>query len=105
MNWARLRRFAWLDTRANFVARTPKGGALLDLGSSDGETLGHIAELRPDLRLYAVDAAGRPERHPPGVQVQRAEPSAARVSPAGPSMDALNPTRPLLHPHDTCLPL
>jgi hypothetical protein len=60
MNWARLRYASWLDTRAGFVAATPRGGSLLDLGSSDGETLGHFAELRPDLKFFATDLAGRP---------------------------------------------
>ena len=59
MNWALLRQFPWLDTRAQFVAAAPRAGALLDLGSSDGETLRHIAELRPDLRLYAADSGRR----------------------------------------------
>ena len=63
MNWTYLRPCAWVDTRARFVAGTPPGGALLDLGSSDGETLGHIAELRPDLRLFAADLAGTPENY------------------------------------------
>jgi SAM-dependent methyltransferase len=66
MNWARIRRFPWIDTRAAFVARVPNGGALLDVGSSDGCTLGHIAELRPDLVLHAADRAGSPDRYPPG---------------------------------------
>jgi len=73
MNWKHLRRFPWLDTRARFVAGTPSGGALLDLGSSDGETLGHIAELRPDLRLFAADVAGRPEAYPAGCQFHRGD--------------------------------
>ncbi len=71
MNWVLLRQAPWLDTRARFVAGTNRGGSLLDLGSSDGETLGHFAELRPDLRLFAVDIAGKPERYPPGCQFQR----------------------------------
>ena len=57
-----MRRFPWLDTRARFVARIPQAGKLLDLGSSDGETLCHIAELRPDLRLFAADMAGQPQK-------------------------------------------
>ena len=73
MNWARLRPFPWLDTRAAFVAGVPKNGILLDLGSSDGETLRHFAELRPDLRLHAVDLAGSPENYPPGCDFQRAD--------------------------------
>jgi SAM-dependent methyltransferase len=73
MNWACLRHFSWIDTRAAFVAGTPRDGTLLDLGSSDGETLRHIAELRPDLRLRAVDLAGAPENYPPGCEFRRAD--------------------------------
>lgn len=64
MNWLCLRPWPWLDTRAQFVARTPRGGKLLDLGSSDGETLGHIAQLRPDLHLAAADKFGQPDKYP-----------------------------------------
>jgi malonyl-CoA O-methyltransferase len=60
MNWACLRPFPWLDTRARFVAGVPRGGSLLDLGTSDGETLNHIAELRPDLCLNGADLLTRP---------------------------------------------
>lgn len=73
MNWACLRHCAWIDTRAAFVAATPRGGTLLDLGSSDGETLHHIAELRPDLRLHAADIAGKPEQYPPGCDFRRVD--------------------------------
>lgn len=64
MNWKYLRLCPWLDTRARFVAAAPRGGTLLDLGSSDGETLNHIAELRPDLRLRSADKFGQPENYP-----------------------------------------
>ena len=73
MNWALVRHFPWLDTRARFVAATPLSGALLDLGSSDGETLGHIAELRPDLRLFAADVAGQPQQYPAGCQFRKVD--------------------------------
>ena len=66
MNWSYLRLTPWLDTRAKFVAGTPRGGALLDLGSSDGETLNHMAELRPDVRFFAADKFGAPEKYPVG---------------------------------------
>ncbi|HJQ10202.1 MAG TPA: class I SAM-dependent methyltransferase [Gemmatimonadaceae bacterium] len=65
MKWSRWRAIPWIDTRAAFVAATPTGGSLLDLGSSDGQTLCHMAELRPDLKFASVDIAGRP-RHTPG---------------------------------------
>jgi len=73
MNWKHLRPWPWLDTRARFVAAVPAGGALLDLGSSDGETLSHMAELRPDVRFFAADVAGKPERYPQGCQFHRAD--------------------------------
>jgi SAM-dependent methyltransferase len=65
MNWSHWRSIPWIDTRAAFVAGTPKGGSLLDLGSSDGETLCHMWELRPDLSFASVDIAGSPRRSPP----------------------------------------
>lgn len=73
MNWRCLRPWPWLDTRAAFVARAPRAGTLLDLGASDGETLGHIAQLRPDLRLLAADKFGQPEKYPAGCQFRRAD--------------------------------
>ena len=73
MNWKHLRPWPWLDTRARFVAGTPAGGSLLDIGSSDGRTLRHLAELRPDLRLFATDIEGAPEAYPPGTQFHRGD--------------------------------
>lgn len=73
MNWLYLRPFPALDTRAGFVAQAPHGATLLDLGASDGETLGHIAELRPDLRLRAADKFGQPEKYPAGTDFCRAD--------------------------------
>ena len=64
MNWSHWRAIPWIDTRAAFVSSVPKNGALLDLGSSDGGTLCHMSELRPDLRFASVDIAGRPARTP-----------------------------------------
>src|SRR5512137_1184519 len=89
MNWAYLRRFSWLDTRARFVAATPRAGALLDLGSSDGETLGHLAELRPDLRLFAADKEGQPASYPAGCQFQRVDLHRDRLSWPEKSLDAI----------------
>jgi SAM-dependent methyltransferase len=68
MDWRYLRKAAWLDTRARFVNQVPRRGALLDLGSSDGETLCHFRELRPDLRFYAADLFGAPEKYPNGCE-------------------------------------
>ena len=64
MNWKYLRAFPGLDPRARQIAQTPRGGSLLDLGSSDGETLNHITEFRPDLRLHSADKFGQPENYP-----------------------------------------
>ena len=90
MNWSSLRHCAWLDTRARFVAGVPAGGTLLDLGSSDGETLGHIAELRSDLRLLSVDVAGAPEKYPAGCQFQRAVLERERLPWADATVDAIS---------------
>lgn len=89
MNWARLRHFPWLDTRARFVAAAPAAGALLDMGSSDGETLRHIAELRPDLRLYSADMAGQPAQYPAGCEFQRADLEHEKLRWPDQSMDAI----------------
>jgi SAM-dependent methyltransferase len=72
MNWSRWRSIPWIDTRAAFVSQTPRNGSLLDLGSSDGETLCHMAELRPDLSFCAVDIAGPPARTPRDTSFARA---------------------------------
>jgi SAM-dependent methyltransferase len=89
MNWACVRRFPWLDTRARFVAATPRNGTLLDLGSSDGETLGHLAQLRPDLRLFAADITGAPEKYPPGCVFERVDFERDNLPWADRSMDAI----------------
>lgn len=89
MNWANLRPCPWLDTRARFVAQTPRGGALLDLGAFDGETLGHIAELRPDLRLFATDISGQPEKYPAQCEFHRADLEREVLPWADGSMDAI----------------
>ena len=73
MNWSWLRFAPWIDTRAHFVASIPKGGRLLDLGSSDGGTLRHFAELRPDLMLAAADIEGHPAAYPKGTDFKRAD--------------------------------
>jgi SAM-dependent methyltransferase len=73
MNWKNLQPFPWIDTRARFVAGVPSGGSLLDIGSSDGETLRHIAELRPDLKYYATDLSGKPEAYPANCTFHRGD--------------------------------
>jgi len=72
MNWAMWRAIPRIDTRADFVAATPRNGSLLDLGSSNGETLCHMSELRPDLHFASVDIAGRPPRTPPNTSFAQA---------------------------------
>ena len=103
MNWTYLRPFPWVDTRARFVAGTPRGGALLDLGSSDGETLGHIAELRPDLRLFAADVHGTPGNYPTGCQFHRADLERDRLPWAAGSMDAITCMQLIEHLRDLAL--
>jgi SAM-dependent methyltransferase len=89
MNWSWLRHCSWLDTRARFVARAPRNGCLLDLGSSDGETLRHMAELRPDLRYHAVDLVGNPGGYPSGCRFQHADLEADRLPWPDGSMDVI----------------
>lgn len=89
MNWALLRFTPWLDTRAWFVSRIPTGGRLLDLGSSDGETLSHMAELRPDLSIMSVDLEGAPERYPEGCEFVRANLESDRLPWEDRSIDAI----------------
>lgn len=89
MNWRWLRPCPWLDTRARFVAGTPRSGSLLDAGSSDGETLGHLAELRPDLRLFAADLGGQPEKYPRGCQFARVDLERDALPWPDASMDAI----------------
>ncbi len=72
MRWDRFRYIPWIDTRAQFVAAIPKNGSLLDLGSSDGGTLNHFAELRPDLSLASSDIAGKPGAYPQGTDFRQA---------------------------------
>ncbi len=89
MNWAWLRHLSWLDTRAQFVARTPRGGRLLDLGSSDGETLNHIAQLRPDLALCSADKYGQPQNYPARCEFQRLDFTTDRLPWPDRSLDAV----------------
>ena len=103
MNWGYLRPFPWLDTRARFVAGIPQAGSLLDLGSSDGETLGHIAELRPDLRLYAADKAGCPEHYPSGCRFHRADLEQETLPWADATMDAVTCMHLIEHMRDLTL--
>ncbi len=100
MNWAYLRPVPWLDTRARFVAGTPHAGNLLDLGSSDGQTLRHMAELRPDLRFFASDIAGAPETYPPRCEFQRADLERDRLRWPDQSMDAITCMQLLEHLRD-----
>jgi SAM-dependent methyltransferase len=103
MNWSRLRHCPWLDTRARFVAHVPPGGALLDLGSSDGETLRHFAELRPDLRLFSVDIAGAPAIYPRGCQFHRADLESDRLPWPDASLDAITCMQLVEHLRDLTL--
>ena len=73
MNWSHFKSIPWIDSRAKFVSRAPQGGVLLDIGSSDGETLRHIAELRPDLRIRATDLGGVPSSYPEATDFARGD--------------------------------
>jgi len=89
-----------MDTRAAFVAGTRRGGSLLDLGSSDGETLGHLAELRPDLKLFSADKFGQPERYPRGCEFRATDFETDKLAWADASMDAITCMHVVEHLHD-----
>src|ERR1051325_4932828 len=89
MNWALLRHAPWIDTRARFVARTVPNGNFLDIGSSDGATLKHFAELRPDLHFFATDIAGQPDNYPPGTQFHRGDIQTSQLPWPDASIDAI----------------
>ncbi|MBC7788851.1 MAG: class I SAM-dependent methyltransferase [Anaerolineae bacterium] len=89
MNWSRWRSIPWIDTRAAFVAGTPKGGALLDLGSSDGKTLCHMWELRPDLSFSSVDLGERPPHTPPATSFAQVDLESQSLPWASESFDAI----------------
>lgn len=89
MNWKLLRFFPAIDTRAKFAASIKAGGSLLDIGSSDGQTLGHLAQLRPDLRFFATDIAGKPEKYPAGCQFHRGDAQTQKLPWPDASMDAI----------------
>ncbi len=72
-----------------FVADTPLRGTLLDLGTSNGETLSHIGELRPDLRLFAVDKGEPPQKCPPGCEFRQVDLEKEKLPWPDASMDAM----------------
>jgi SAM-dependent methyltransferase len=73
MNWKNFRNFLWIDTRFRFIGKIPQRGALLDIGSSDGVTLNHFYEARPDINFYSTDLEGMPEKYPTKTQFYRAD--------------------------------
>jgi SAM-dependent methyltransferase len=89
MNWAYLRHLPWVDKRAHFVSATPIGGTLLDLGTSNGETLSHMAELRPDIRFFAVDKGEQPQNRPPSCEFYQVDLESQKLPWPDGSMDAI----------------
>ena len=73
MHWKWFKHIPWIDTRARFLSSTPIHGALLDIGSSDGETLRHFHEMRPDLDYFATDIEGQPAAYPKGCRFHRGD--------------------------------
>jgi SAM-dependent methyltransferase len=99
MKWSYWRAVPWLDTRAAFVSGTPKNGSLLDLGSSDGETLCHMSELRSDLKFASVDIAGRPAKTPPNTSFAQANLESDRLPWPDGSFDAITCMHVVEHLH------
>ncbi|MCS1411469.1 MAG: Ubiquinone biosynthesis O-methyltransferase [Verrucomicrobia subdivision 3 bacterium] len=89
MNWKLLRAIPFLDTRSRFLASIPESGCILDFGSSDGETLRHFSEMRPDLHYYATDIAGNPDHYPDGCQYHQGDLNADPLPWPDQSLDAI----------------
>jgi SAM-dependent methyltransferase len=103
VNWRLLRKFPWIDTRARFVGTTPRNGSLLDIGASDGETLNHFAELRPDLKFFATDLAGKPEQYPAGTEFHRGNLERDALPWPDNFLDSITCTHLVEHLHDHAL--
>lgn len=73
MNWRLFKYFPIIDTRAYFIAGVPPNAWHLDIGSSDGETLCHMHELRSDLSFFATDIQGKPDAYPKGCEFIRGD--------------------------------
>jgi ubiquinone/menaquinone biosynthesis C-methylase UbiE len=78
-------------------------GVLLDIGSSDGETLWHLKELRPDLHFFATDLAGEPEKYPQDCQFYRGDLQRDKLPWAAASMDAITCMQLVEHLQDLTL--
>jgi SAM-dependent methyltransferase len=89
MNWSRLRKFLWIDSRYKFISEIPKDGSLLDIGSSDGQTLNHFHEARPDLQLFSTDIEGKPELYWVGTKFQRADITKEKLQWENDTMDGI----------------
>jgi SAM-dependent methyltransferase len=89
MNWKRFRNFLWVDTRFKFLNVIPKGVTLLDIGSSDGHTLTHFNEARPDIHYFATDIEGKPESYPSQAHFFRADITKDRLPWSEHSMDGI----------------
>lgn len=71
------------------MSSIPSGGHILDLGSSDGGTLRHIRELRPDLEISSSDIEGHPESYPLRTDFRRADFDSDRLPWPDESFDAI----------------
>lgn len=100
MNWKYFRKIPWIDSRSMFVSTTPRGGTLLDIGSSNGETLCHIRELRPDLKLFATDVNGDPEKYPRDCLFFRGDIQKDKLPWADESMDSITCMHVVEHLHN-----
>lgn len=92
MNWKYLQHllYPWVDTRAHFISKLKKHGKLLDLGSSDGETLNHFYELRPDLFYFSTDIEVNPDNYPQGTQFHQGDIQKNRLPWDDETLDAIS---------------
>jgi hypothetical protein len=54
VSWKHLKNLEWLERRALFLSKTPKGDRHLEAGCSTCLPLRHFMELRPDIQFSAL---------------------------------------------------
>lgn len=100
MNWKFIRPFPWIDTRTIAVRNVPKNGRVLDIGTSDGSTLRHFYELRPDLVYHAADINQSGEKLPPECTFARLDITREKIPFPDNSLDCVMAMHLIEHLHE-----
>jgi len=103
MNWKIFAKCPWIDTRAYFISKIKNGAKLLDIGSSDGETLNHFYELRPDIIYFATDILGSPDKYPYATQFYQCDIQKKKLPWSNETFDAITCMQLIEHLEDSSL--